>query len=53
MLLSQIQKFSFADAAAFNPNSNKTLLAKGVSTFFINGRSAVNNEKRKLKNPSY
>ena len=32
---------SVADAAAVNPNGNKTLLANGVSTSFINGKPAV------------
>ena len=42
---------SVADAAAVNLNGTKTLLANGVSTFFINGKPAVINGLRKLKNP--
>ena len=41
---------SFVDAAAVNPNGTKTLLAKWVSTLFINGKPAVINGLRKLRN---
>ena len=37
-------------AAAGNPNRTKTLLAIGVSTFFINGKSTDINGLRKLRN---
>ena len=37
-------------AAAVNPNEIKTLLANGVSTFFINGKLAVINCLQKLRN---
>ena len=43
---------SVAEAAAVTPNDNKTLLANGVSTFFINGNLAVINGLRKLRNIS-
>ena len=43
---------SAADIPAGNPNGHKTLLANGVSTFFINGKTAVINGLRKFKNPS-
>ena len=33
---------SAADAAAFNPKGINTLLANGVSTFFINGNPVFN-----------
>ena len=33
-----------------NPYGNKTLLARGVSTLFINGKPAVFNGLRKFKN---
>ena len=42
---------SVADIAADNPNGDKTLLARGVSTFFTNGKPVVINGLRKLKNP--
>ena len=32
---------SVAEAAAVNPIDTKTLLANGVSTFFINGKAVV------------
>ena len=56
MLLFLIHNFfliaaSTADIPADNPNSNKTLLANTVSTFFINGKTAVINGLRKSKNP--
>ena len=41
---------SVADAAAVNPNGTKTLLANGVSTFFINGQVTFLNGARKLSN---
>ena len=43
--------YTTADAAAVNPNGIKTLLAYGVSTFFINGKPVVINSVRNLKNP--
>ena len=39
------------DTAAANPNGIKILLANGVSTVFINGKPAVINDLRKLRNP--
>ena len=36
--------------AVFNPKGIKTLLANGVSTFFINGKPAFINGQRKLLN---
>ena len=42
-----------ADAAAVNSNGTKTLLANGVSIFFINGKAIVINGLRKLRNPSW
>ena len=46
MLLWLIHNFleiaaSYGDAAAFNPNKIKTLLADRVTTFLTNGRPAV------------
>ena len=41
---------SVADAAAVNPNGTKTLLANGVSTFFINGQVTFLNGARKVSN---
>ena len=35
-----MRTFSVA-AAAVNPNGIKTLLANGLSTFFINGKSSL------------
>ena len=46
-----MDSFPVADAAAFNSNGTKTLLANGVSTFFINGKAIVMNGLRKLRNP--
>ena len=40
---------SAADIPADNPNSNKTLLARGVSSLFINGKPVVINGTRKFK----
>ena len=43
---------SAADAAAVNPKGNKTLLAKGLITFFIKGNPVFSNGLRSLpKNP--
>ena len=42
---------SVAEAAPVNPTGTKTLLANGVSRFFINGKPGVINCLRKLKNP--
>ena len=42
---------SAADIPAYNPNGNKTLLARGVSTLFINGKLGVINSLRNFKNP--
>ena len=36
---------------ADNPNGMKKLLARGISTLFINGKPAVINGLRKLRNP--
>ena len=52
MLSYLIQKAaSVADAAAVNPNGMKTLTVNGVSSLFNNGKPAVINGLRKLKNP--
>ena len=42
---------SAVDILADNPNEIKTCLANGVSTRFINGKPAVINGLRKLRNP--
>ena len=43
---------SVRDAAVVNFNSFKTLLANGLSTFFINGKPILNNAPKSLpKNP--
>ena len=42
---------SVADAAAVNPNGIKTLLVNGVSILFDNGKPAVINGLRKVRNP--
>ena len=43
---------SVTDAAAANPNGIKTLLANGLSTFFIKGNPVFSNgPKSLLKNP--
>ena len=42
---------SAADIPADNPNGIKALLANGVNTFFINGKPAVINGLRRLRNP--
>ena len=43
---------SAVDVAAVNHNGNKTLIANGLVTFFINGSPAFNNEPRSLpRNP--
>ena len=39
--------------AAVNPKGTKTLVAKSVNTFFINGKSAVTNGLRILRSPSF
>ena len=44
---------SVAEATAVNPNGTKTLLAIGVSTFSINGRPAVINGLKNLRNPPF
>ena len=45
---------SAADAAAVNPNGIKTLLANGLTTFFINGNPVFSNGPRSLpRNPPY
>ena len=41
---------SVTEAAAVNPEGTKTLLANGVSKFFINGKPVVINGLRKLRN---
>ena len=56
MLLCLVHEFfgiatSAADIPADNPDGNKTLSAKGVSTVFINCKPAVVNGLRKVKNP--
>ena len=40
-----------ANIAVDKPNGIKTLLANGVSTFFINGKPTVINGRKKLRNP--
>ena len=48
-----IHKFSFEQLhllLAFPTNGNKTLLANGVSSLFINGKAAVINGLKKIKN---
>ena len=40
-----------AEATVINPKGTKVLVANGVSTFFINGKSAVIHSLRKLRNP--
>ena len=42
---------SAADTPADYPNGMKILLANGVSTLFINGKPAVIDGLRKLRNP--
>ena len=42
---------SSTDIHADNPNGIKTLLAIGVSTFFINGKPTLINGLKKLRNP--
>ena len=42
---------SVADIAGGNPNGNKNLLARVVSTFFNNDKPDVINDTRKSKNP--
>ena len=45
---------SIADADAVNLNGIKTLLANGLSTFFISGKPVFNNGPRSLpRNPPY
>ena len=39
---------SVADAVAVNPNGIKTLLAKGLSTFFIKGKPVFSNGPKDL-----
>ena len=51
MLLYPIQTFTYesaADAATVNPNGIKMLLANGLSTFFIKGKSALSNGPKSL-----
>ena len=43
---------SVANAVVANPNGNKILLIRCVSTLFINGKPAFINGLRKLRNPS-
>ena len=43
---------SVADAAVFNPNCIKTLLANGLSTFFIKGKPVFNNGPKSLPKSS-
>ena len=43
---------SAADAASVNPNGIKTLLASGLSTFFINGKPAFGNGPRTVPRDS-
>ena len=40
---------SVPDIAADNPNGDRKILARGVSTFSINSKPAVNNGLKKLK----
>ena len=51
----RILKFFYVflhDAAAFNPNGIKTLLANGLITLFINGNPIFSNGPRSLlRNP--
>ena len=42
---------SVADFPALKASGNKILLVRGTSTFFINGKLAVNYCIRKLRNP--
>ena len=42
---------SVADNDAINPKCYKTLFANGISIFFINGKPAIINGLRKLRNP--
>ena len=44
---------SVADDAAVNPKGTKTLLAKGLSTFYINGKPTFIKGPRKLSNLSF
>ena len=44
---------SVAETAAVNPNVTKVLLGNSVSAFFINGKPAVINGLRKLRNPPF
>ena len=49
-----MNSLSDADAAAVNPNGIKTLLANGLSTFFIKDKPAFSNDSRCLpENPPY
>ena len=44
---------SVADADLVNPNGIKTLLADGISTFFIKGKTVFSNDSESLpKNPA-
>ena len=48
----QWEAASVADAAAVNPNGIKTILAHGLSTFFIKGKAVFSNgPKSPPKNP--
>ena len=44
---------SVTEAAVVNPEGTKTLLGDGVSKCFINGKPAVINGLRKLRNPHF
>ena len=52
-IVNAVMPDQFADTASINPNGTKTLLANGVSTFFINGKTTLVNGARKLSNPPY
>ena len=44
---------SATDIPGDNRNGNKSLLANGVISLFINGKPAAINGLRKIKNPSF
>ena len=48
-----IKAASVADVAAVIPKSTKILIAKGVSTFFINGKPIFITRPRKLSKPPF
>ena len=50
--LSILIALSVADIATDNPNGNKTFLTNDVNILFINGKSAVINGLRELRNSS-